>query len=81
MFRILGPEIGANILFFIFIASNISIKCSFSTRSPSLQFICKTLPGMGALTKIQKVFAVIMFYIGIEILLSAHGIIGLIPLI
>ncbi len=31
--------------------------------------------------KIQKIFAIIMFYIGIEILLSAYGIIGLIPLI
>ncbi len=32
-------------------------------------------------SKIQKIFAVVMLYIGIEILLSAYGILGLIPFI
>ncbi|MHA2124443.1 MAG: cytochrome c biogenesis CcdA family protein [Promethearchaeota archaeon] len=32
-------------------------------------------------SKIQKVFSIIMFYIGIEILLSAYGIPGLLPFI
>ena len=32
-------------------------------------------------SKIHKIFAVVMLYIGIEILLSAYGIVGLIPFI
>ncbi|KKN39194.1 hypothetical protein LCGC14_0745780 [marine sediment metagenome] len=68
------------LVFFIF---GLGIMIPFMILGAGLGFLRKRflvkLIKVGA--KIQKIFAIIMFYIGIEILLSAYGIIGLIPFI